>query len=428
MLFISPRHLTFKCFAFCFLAAALHAASKQEGKTAEVKTEMTKESSADATSNAEQEKKSAGHDKANKNKDQHHEKISITAYRNGYALAIKKIKQDLKAGKQNIIFDGSPKTVLVPSLMPSFDTTTDEAEVLSQTIAEEGDKITFEVFSAFDQVKHLSLRFMFSGLHWDIYYIGTISKDHKQLDLSGWIEAENNTGANIHQAQILFQGNYAKMHGLHPAEDIEESDFSYMMPRLVDLPHAKKLFLNFFNKRQIPLKQDNIVYVGGEYLFDMKGEVRQPEVKQVVEFKNDETAGFKFPLPQGKITLYQSHESDQDALIGTYVLQEKALGQSVPLQLSSNMRQSPIMCELEQTDYKKISATSSEAGYKLTLTNREATSSVRIIVNLPESDWTVIRTSLPYDTNSRRQFSWIVQVPADQTVEIKYRLKLDNIR
>ena len=373
-------------------------------------------------------KKSPEEEGAPKAKDPR-EAMSLTAYRNGYALAAKKLTCDLKTGKHNILCPDSPKTIHPPSLMSSFEGAPGEADILSQSISEEGDTLTFEAMSTFDQVKTLSLRYMFSGLNWDISYVGMISPNHKTINLSGWIEVENNCGVPFKQVQILFHGDAAKMHGFTSQDDGEKSDFSYFMPRLVDLPYGKKVYLNFFSKKDIPLKQDNIVYVGGEYLYDLKGEVKQPEVKQVVEFKNDESSGFHFPLPQGTITLYhQNHNAHIDELIGTYVLHEKAIGQSVPLQISGNVGPAPLTCTIEQTDFKKISTTSSEAGYVLTLTNNGPSSSVRIIVNLPESDWTVIRTSMPYDTNSKRQFSWVLNIPGNQSIEIKYRLKLENIR
>lgn len=355
--------------------------------------------------------------------------VNMTSYRNGYVLAMRRFTLNLKAGKQAIRFDHAPKTLHMPSIIPSFEGETDQLEIISQTLLDEGSTVIFDMLSGHEQTKTMHLRYMFGGLNWDVSYVGIISPDHTTLSLKGWIEIENNTGSDIRHAQILFNGGNARISPEQSNTEENSSEFTYIMPRPVDLPSGQKSYLSFISKSSIPLKQDHIVYVGGEYLYDLKSTLQNPEVVRVVEFRNDEIHGFQHTLPQGKVTLYQAHTHGMDELLGTMRIQEKVIGQPVPLQVSTENAPSPVSCELEQTDYKKLLGTSSESGYRLLLTNKnDAPVSVRVIMNLPECDWNVMRTSLSYDTHSKRQFSWTVQVPSGQSVELKYRIKLENTK
>ena len=355
--------------------------------------------------------------------------VNMVAYRNGYVLAMRKFSLPLKQGKQTVKFENPPKTLYMSSLMPSFEGGDGAVEIISQALIEDGWRVHFDVVSTYEQTKTMYLRYMFGGLNWDVAYIAILSPDRSTLSLKGWIEVENNTSADIKHAQILFNGSNAKMSAENPSDE-DSSEFSYTIPRVVDLDSGQKIFLSFLDKSSIPLKQEHVVYVGGEYLYDLKSTAQTLDVVQVVEFRNDEVHGFQHTLPQGKVTLYQGHKNGMDELVGTMRLHEKIIGQPVPLQISAEHHPSPVYCELEQTDYKKLIGTSSEAGYRVVLTNRnESPVSVRVVVNTPqESDWSVIRTSHSYDTHSKRQFSWTITVPGGQNVELKYRIKLENAK
>ncbi len=355
--------------------------------------------------------------------------INITLYPNGTAAALKKIKADLKTGYQNLIYDKIPKTLDPTSLIVTLDAEDAHMQLLGQFISDDMQKLNLEVLSSYDQVKILNIYYVFSGITWDVYYTGILSSDQKTLTLSGWIEVTNKSGSTIDQAQIYLDGSATKITpDALTVMDHSKSHFRYLIPRVITLPEDKKIYISFINAIHIPLEEENIINLGGAYLDDLKGEIQHPNIQRVIQFSNDEKNGLNMTLPAGKITLFQGHENGLTEFIGQAMIQETPLGGKVPIDIGHDFYQGSVVCELEQTDYKKNSVKSSEAGYRLVIHNKgKAPLSIRAVLPLPKCHWTMVRNSLPFDVNGEAVSFDIPNVAASETpFELKYRIKVDG--
>lgn len=361
--------------------------------------------------------------------------INITLYRNGTGVATKKLKADLKSGQQNVVYDKIPKTMNQTTLIATLDAEDAHVQLLGQYIDEESQGLVLEAFSAYDQVKILNLSYLFTGIEWDVYYSGLLSSDQKTLTLSGWIEITNHSGTRIDSAQVYFDGSPARVtpEGL-TVIDHTKSNFHYLLPRIISLPEGKKIYVSFANAMKVPLHQENIIYVGGEYLTDLKSELQRPHVQRVVQFTNDDKMGFNAVLPEGKMTIYQVHANGLNEFVGHSLIKETPVSGSVLLQIVNDFGQSRVACQLEQTDYKKNSSRSSESGYRLVITNRtDNPFQVKVLLPLNDYEWTMVRSSLAYEvrgTQPSQEIFWNMGdiLANGQPVEIKYRLKLDNTK
>ncbi|MBX9977418.1 MAG: hypothetical protein K2X98_04145 [Alphaproteobacteria bacterium] len=361
--------------------------------------------------------------------------INITIYRNGTVLATKKLKADLKGGQQNVVYDKAPKTLALPSLIATLDADDAHVQILGQHVNEESQSLIIDVLSSYEQVKILTLNYLFSGIDWDIFYSGILSPDQKTLILSGWIEVTNHCGSTIENAQIFFNGSSANMtaDGL-TVIDHSKSDFEYLLPRVITLPMGKKIYMSFIQALHIPLNQENIINVGGDYLAELKGELQRPQIQRVVEFKNDSKLGLNFTLPSGKMTIYQMQTNGLNQYLGTTLLTETPVGGSVPLRIGSDFRHLGITCDLEQTDYKKNSNKSNESGYRLMIHNKNDTGfQVKVVLPVQGYDWSMVRSSSNYEVSGtaphHQEVYWMIpDITAGSDYEIKYRIKLDTLK
>src|SRR5690606_951328 len=121
-----------------------------------------------------------------------------------------------------------PKTLVLPSLIATLDAEDAHVQILGQRVNEDSQSLIIDVLSSYEQVKMLTLNYLFSGIDWEIFYSGLLSPDQKTLILSGWIEVANHSGSTIESAQIFFNGSSANMtaDGL-TVIDHSKSEFEY---------------------------------------------------------------------------------------------------------------------------------------------------------------------------------------------------------
>lgn len=353
---------------------------------------------------------------------------NITIHRNGIALFTSKIRADLKAGSQKVVSLYVPTTLQQESIMATLDVPDSHVQLLSQYVSQKKNTLTFMMHSDYDQVKVVMLNYLFSGLDWDIFYTGMLSSDQKTLTLHGWIELKNYSGVDLKQAQILFDGSTITTtpEGLTVLTG-DKMAFHYLVPRVLSLPKEKKMSLFFLQSQPIPLTENLTLNLGEEFLKDLDHKVYHPSVQRVLEFKND-PATLNMPLPEGKMTLYHMHDNHLNRLLGSTTLLETPLGESVFIRAGQDPSHLGLVCDVEQTEYKKNSNKSYDMGYSVRLHNKgDVAVNVKIDLPLKQYTWTIVRSSHEYKVASNDQgVYWDMDIPAKGSMELKYRLKLEE--
>lgn len=358
-----------------------------------------------------------------------HSDINFTVYRNGTALATKKIRADLKEGVQKIVTHHVPQTLHQDSIMATLDVPDPHIQMISSYVSKKKNDLTLLIHSDYDQAKLLTLNYLCNGLEWDVFYTGMLSFDQKTLTLHGWIELNNHCGVDIKHAQFLFDGSSTTFtpEGLTIFNQ-DKTGFRYLVPRALSLSKDKKTSLFFVQSPPIPLQENLTLNLGEEFLKDLNHQIYHPSVQRVLEFKNDEHSPLNMPLPEGKMTLYQMQESHMNRLLGTTTLLETRVGESVFIRAGQDPIHHGLVCDVDQTEYKKNSNKSYDMGYTVRLHNK-GTVNMNLKIDLPLKNytWTVVRSSHEYKTAPQDQgIYWDMDIPAGSTLEFKYRLKLEE--
>lgn len=359
---------------------------------------------------------------------QNQPETNVTIHRNGVALFTSKIRADLKAGSQKVVSLYVPTTLQHDSIMATFDVPDSNVQILSQYVSPKKNTLTFMMHSDYDQVKVVMLNYLFSGLDWDIFYTGMLAPDQKTLLLHGWIELRNYSGVDLKQAQILFDGSTITTtpEGLTVLAG-DKMAFHYLVPRVLSLPKEKKTSLFFLQSQPIPLTENLTLNLGEEFLKDLNHKVYHPAVQRVLEFKND-PATLNMPLPEGKMTLYHMQDNHLNRLLGSTTLLETPLGESVFIRAGQDPSHLGLICDVEQTEYKKNSNKSYDMGYSVRLQNKgDVATNVKIDLPLKQYTWTIVRSSHEYKVAPHDQgVYWDMDIPAKGAIELKYRLKLEE--
>jgi hypothetical protein len=355
--------------------------------------------------------------------------INLTLYANGAALATKLLSFPLKIGIQKFFYENTPKTINLPTVFAAFDEPDASASILSHSLLEENQKLSFEVNSTKEQTKSLTLQYLLSDISWNVYYTAQISSDQKHLNLNGSIEILNKSGTSFPNAKIMFDGGSKPTTQENNQQQTPETEqhFKWSFPRNIELPDSKKQYVSYIAAHSIPLDQEYRIYLGSDQLQDLKGTPQNLPIERVLEFKNSESNGLGVPFASGKVTIYQLNQQGAAELLPTSTLKEAAIGSAIPLHIPSKLDFKSVSCLLEQTDFKKLNAVSFEAGYRLQITNKtEQNYTIKIVMQTPNVEHTVTRSSHEYKEDSPNQLTWLIEVPSSQPLELRFRLKIEG--
>ncbi len=111
-----------------------------------------------------------------------------------------------------------------------------------------------------------------SGLGWRAFYMGTLSKNEKKMDLSGYVRIANNSGENYENAQTrLIVG---KVHILDHIAELARREYPYGRPG-----ERRRFLFDYDGRKRRDVKLLSVAGgVGG--LFDEASELERKEIKK----------------------------------------------------------------------------------------------------------------------------------------------------
>lgn len=308
--------------------------------------------------------------------------------------------------------------------------------------------------------RQLELIYLFTNFSWQINYVAELSPTCDSLHFSGWIELKNKSGVSFESVNVQLMDAPAPMRPLlkatslptsaslssdkaGDAKSVEEKPLSiephsYVLLEAIDLKKDADKKVIWVQAQDIKAKQDYRVFVGGEFLEDKDGKIEYPPIETWISFNNDfeNQEGLGQSLPGGMITIYQHNNVGGIEMLGQSTITHTNAGQEISLKIPSTHSNRAalgsdieinqvVSSNLEQTDYKRLSEKIIELGYHLTLTNKsEQAVSVRVILDLPNVEWTLVRETPVHQQTHPQEIFWVIDIPAKGASDLKYRLRL----
>jgi hypothetical protein len=150
-------------------------------------------------------------------------------------------------------------------------------------------------------------------------------------------------------------------------------------------------------------------------------------IKDVVQvyyqFKNEESAGLGMPMPSGTVRVYQADSSGGVQFVGEDRIDHTPKDETIKLKIGNAF---DVVAERKQTDFQRyqLAANTFEMAYEITLRNHKPIP-VTVEVNEPiGGTWRMLESSLPALKTSSSAAQFMVPVAADQTVVLKYRVRV----
>lgn len=296
--------------------------------------------------------------------------------------------------------------------------------------------LTLDVVSQRGGRQNLDLRYLTTGMSWNVNYVATLSPDQRTMALTGLVTLENASGTSYHNARLqLVAGT---IHQVAPAalktiavvrpgttadtystNAVQQGLFDYHLytfthPTTILDKQTKQLAL--LSVQNVPVRK-SLEVVGAQSYYQARPDVgdRLP-VRIFVSFENKQPQ-LGMPLPAGVIRVYQDDTSGLAQYLGSDGIGHTPRNDAVRLNLGDAF---DVVAQTRQTAFSLISNCESRASYRVHLTNGgDGARAVSVVEPMP-ADWRIQAESQPHVKSSSATATWAMQVPGNGSADLTY--------
>lgn len=294
-------------------------------------------------------------------------------------------------------------------------------------------------------VQNLELSYLTGGLSWRADYVAELNAQDDRLDLNGWVTLTNRSGAAYRNARLqLVAGDVNRVRDAAPvpralmaqmAKMAEATDMQqealfeyhlYTLQRPTTLAENQTKQVALLAAAAVPLKKEFLLQGADYYYSGQHGDLGQKiKVGVFVEFSN-KGEGLGAPLPRGIIRVYKKDSQGNAQFVGEDRIDHTPKNETVRLKLGEAF---DLTADRKQTAFQKLAGTSRynyvfESAWEIVLKNAKS-EAVTVTVREPvPGDWTMVSESHPHTRTSASTAEWQVNVPAEGTATLAYRVRV----
>lgn len=293
--------------------------------------------------------------------------------------------------------------------------------------------------------QNLELSYLTGGLSWRADYVAELNARDDRLDLNGWVTLTNRSGAAYPDARLqLVAGDVNRVRDAAPvprammaqmAKMAEAADMQqealfeyhlYTLQRPTTLAENQSKQVALLSAAAVPVKKGFLLQGADYYYSGQHGDLGQKiKVGVFVEFSN-KGEGLGVPLPRGIIRVYKKDSQGNAQFVGEDRIDHTPKNETVRLKLGEAF---DLTADRKQTVFQKLAGTSRynyvfESAYEIVLKNAKS-EAVTVTVREPmPGDWTMVSESHPHTRASASTAEWQVNVPAEGTATLAYRVRV----
>lgn len=275
-----------------------------------------------------------------------------------------------------------------------------------------------------------NISYQTSGMNWNAEYVGLLTDDDKNLDLTGWASINNQSGktykdatlkliaGDIHRAtsESLQRRPMMKSMAMDAAvgESFEEKQFfeyhMYTLPRKATVADKENKQISLFEPASTSVDK----------IFLYRPDVNAKKVEVAIKFKNSKESGLGMPLPAGRVRLFKADTDGTKILLGEDRIDHTPKDEKVSIKVGYAF---DITADYKMVSQKRISDKVEEQEYEITLNNRKDTDVEVEIEKKLYGFWEIITPGFEYEKKdaSTITFKQKIEQNGSKTVNFKVR-------
>ncbi len=270
--------------------------------------------------------------------------------------------------------------------------------------------------------------YLTEGVDWHTEYVAVTDAKDKNIDLSGWVSVNNQSGTTYNNAKLkLVAGDVNRAEP--ERRDLRKAK-GLMMESAAAPQFEEKAFFEYHLytlQRKTTLKNNQTKQVSlfpparakAQKIFLYDGSRYGKKVRVNIEFQNKKSDGLGLPLPEGKIRVYKEDVDGALEFIGEDRIEHTPVDEKVRVYLGNAF---DIVGERTEKSQNKISKRSWEQEIEISLRNHKKESVEIVVVEHLWGDWSIQESSHSHVKKDANTAEFKVKVPADGEVTVSYRV------
>lgn len=274
------------------------------------------------------------------------------------------------------------------------------------------------------------LTYITNGVNWKAEYVLVLRNKTPKLDLQGWVDIQNNSGADYPNSTIkLIAGTIHRIQQppyvgyLDRAQIMmEKTAGSQFEERQMYEYHLyelqRKTTLSDKQNKQISLLTVNQIPYTQEYHYLAVLENKRVQTK--ILFKNNKESGLNIPLPAGRMRIFQEEASGNREFVGEDAISHTPTNAEIALTVGDAF---DIVGETVQLNYKNITNRITETDYRVELRNSKKQDVLIKVIIKGYGEWSIVRSSDDVENISAQEKQIKVNVGANAKKIITYTIR-----
>ena len=291
----------------------------------------------------------------------------------------------------------------------------------------------------------VELSYLSGGLAWKADYVAELNAADNALDLNGWVTLTNRSGTSYPNARLqLVAGDLnrvrdemrlASKSGRAMAAEApaaqpmrQESLFEYhlySLQRATTIANNQTKQVALLGATSVPVVKELVLQGTDYYYRSSVGNIGQKmKVGVFVQFENRESSRLGIPMPKGVVRVYKKDSAGNAQFVGEDAIDHTPKNEKLRLKLGEAF---DVTADKKQSDFKRRDAPSPwtyiyESAYEIVLRNAKK-EAAKVVVREPvPGDWKMLEQSHPHAKVAAGTAEWRVEVPAEGTTTLKYRV------
>jgi hypothetical protein len=290
--------------------------------------------------------------------------------------------------------------------------------------------LVWQVDNAGPKKQDVEVSYLTGGVNWHAEYVAVTDAQDKQLDVSGWVSVENQSGASFRNAKLKlvagdvnvvqeraaggFMEDRAVLKAAAAPQFEEKSFFEYHMYTL-----QRRTTVKNNETKQVALFPPSRTTAQKLFLYD--GASYGDKVRVQIEFKNAKKEGLGMPLPKGKVRVYKQDTDGSLEFIGEDAIDHTPADEKVRLYLGNAF---DLTGERVQKATRKVSNRSREEDYEIKLRNHKKEAVEIVVSEKFWGDWNMTKQSAPSVKKDSRTAEFKIPVQPNAEAVLQYTVLL----
>lgn len=293
--------------------------------------------------------------------------------------------------------------------------------------------------------QQLELSYLTGGLSWQADYVGELSNDETQLDLTGWVTLENRSGTAYHDARLqlvagdvnrapepasLFDG-VAERRMLAAAAPLEqEALFEYHLYSLAEpttIADNQSKQVSLLSASGALVRKELLAQGGmGSYQRALGDLAQTLDVQVFLELTNNAESNLGMPLPAGTLRVYKRDSAGNAQFIGEDNIAHTPKNETVRVLLGKSF---DVTASRRQTAFDKRSGSGPwqyeyDSAFEIVARNAKPEPATLILQETIPGDWRILQESLPHRKGNANTAIWTLELPPEGATTLSYSVRV----